>query len=395
MKQAKKAIAFAAALAIAMQLGGTLASAGTLKLTPSDDAGTRATRGKAEEAIVTDTNHGSSTTLTAKLPVTGSGANKVVHRIDTIETMNAKTGDGTYVYPSDLPAWGGSHISYLKFPLADLTGAVSSAEDIEEVKLQLYFLYQGDAGKWTENNQYKDKMIDKDNLPGAWISFYDTRIHLVDNDWEEDTVTYATHPLWLQLDAAEPVKCDWREEHYMDFDVTEAVKAAYEKGETEISFAVSYENDIGNDYASPIAFASKEAGADKAPQLAITYTDKAPAENSISADAVDAIVNSDGTGTIRFITKAEQLTGEIESFGTYILPLQVFDSTKNWNLQATVTFDEQTIKEGDTFAADLTGVPQERLGDAIMAQSFMTIKGVENALQCSFDPISVDNAAQQ
>ena len=110
---------------------------------------------------------------------------------------------------------------------------------------------------------------------------------------------------------------------------------------------------------------------------------------------MDAIVNSDGTGTIRFITKAEQLTGEIESFGTYILPLQVFDSTKNWNLQATVTFDEQTVNEGDTFAADLTGVPQERLGDAIMAQSFMTIKGEENALQCSFDPISVDDAAQQ
>ena len=116
------------------------------------------------------------------------------------------------------------------------------------------------------------------------------------------------------------------------------------------------------------------------------------AENVISAYAADAVKETDGTGTIRFITKVDKLTGTPASFGTYILPLSVFETNKNWDLKAVVSY-EKPIKEGDTYAADLTGVPAKLLDEPIMAQSFMTIDGgSQNAVICDFDSISVNEA---
>ena len=115
-----------------------------------------------------------------------------------------------------------------------------------------------------------------------------------------------------------------------------------------------------------------------------------PAETKISASMVDAIAPAEGTGTLRFITKVDALTGTATAFGTYILPLRLFD---NWDtdLKAVVKYEGTDIAAGDTFAADLTGIPQEYFTDEIMAQSFI-IAGDETKT-CSFNKTTVNTAA--
>lgn len=123
----------------------------------------------------------------------------------------------------------------------------------------------------------------------------------------------------------------------------------------------------------------------------------APVANAISANAVDAIKEG-AEGTIRFITKVDKLTGTASSFGTYILPLDVFETVKDWSsdLKAVVTYDgkEKAINEGNTYAADLTGIPEEYFNKKIMAQSFMVVEGAKNAVICDFDAVSVNGAMQ-
>lgn len=125
----------------------------------------------------------------------------------------------------------------------------------------------------------------------------------------------------------------------------------------------------------------------------------APIENQISANVVDAVTTeTDGTttGTIRFITKVDQLTGTPTSFGTYMLPFAVFEKEGlAEGLYAVVQYNNQAIKTGETYAADLTGVPGEYLGAKIYAKSFMIIQGEENALTCEFEATSVNEAAAQ
>ncbi|HIU48041.1 MAG TPA: hypothetical protein IAB04_01605, partial [Candidatus Avimonoglobus intestinipullorum] len=117
----------------------------------------------------------------------------------------------------------------------------------------------------------------------------------------------------------------------------------------------------------------------------------------ISADAVDAIKvtgETETTGKLRFITKVDKLTGTASSFGTYILPLDVFEkNNNNWDLKAVVEY-KQSINEDDTYAADLTGIPEEYFNKEIMAQSFMVVEGAENAVICDFDAVSVNGAMQ-
>ena len=119
----------------------------------------------------------------------------------------------------------------------------------------------------------------------------------------------------------------------------------------------------------------------------------APVANAISANAVDAIKEG-AEGTIRFITKVDKLTGTASSFGTYILPLDVFEkNNNNWDLKAVVEY-KRSINEDDTYAADLTGIPEKYFNEEIMAQSFMVVEGAEKAVICDFDAVSVNGAMQ-
>ena len=119
----------------------------------------------------------------------------------------------------------------------------------------------------------------------------------------------------------------------------------------------------------------------------------APVANAISANAVDAIKEG-AEGTIRFITKVDKLTGTASSFGTYILPLDVFEkNNNNWDLKAVVEY-KRSINEDDTYAADLTGLPEKYFNEEIMAQSFMVVEGAEKAVICDFDAVSVNGAMQ-
>ena len=122
-----------------------------------------------------------------------------------------------------------------------------------------------------------------------------------------------------------------------------------------------------------------------------------PTATVLSASATDAVVNEDSTGMIRFITKVEALNGTATSFGTWILPLKVFERVQeDWasNLKAVVTYDGKSINAGETFAADLTGIPEKYFGEDIVAQSFMFVEGQDNATVCNFNAVSVDTAAQ-
>ena len=121
----------------------------------------------------------------------------------------------------------------------------------------------------------------------------------------------------------------------------------------------------------------------------------------ISADAVDAIKvtgETETTGKLRFITKVDALEGTATSFGTYILPLDVFEKVKDWSsdLKAVVTYDgkEKAINEGNTYAADLTGIPEKYFNEEIMAQSFMIVEGAGNTVICDFEAVSVNGAMQ-
>ena len=60
-------------------------------------------------------------------------------------------------------------------------------------------------------------------------------------------------------------------------------------------------------------------------------------------------------------------------------------------MKAVVKYEGIDIAAGDTFAADLTGIPQEYFKDEIMAQSFI-IAGDETKT-CSFDKTTVNAAA--
>lgn len=119
----------------------------------------------------------------------------------------------------------------------------------------------------------------------------------------------------------------------------------------------------------------------------------------ISADAVDAIKvtgETETTGKLRFITKVDKLTGTATSFGTYILPLFVFEHVdENWSdeLTAVVTYTGKDIAADQTYAADLTGIPEKYFGEDIVAQSFMVVDG-ETVTSDLFNAVSVDDLAQ-
>ena len=120
-----------------------------------------------------------------------------------------------------------------------------------------------------------------------------------------------------------------------------------------------------------------------------------PTATVLSADAVDA-VKEGAEGTIRFITKVDALNGTATSFGTYILPLFVFEHVeKDWSdeLTAVVTYTGEDIAADQTYAADLTGIPEKYFGEDIVAQSFMVVDG-ETVTSDLFNAVSVDDLAQ-
>ena len=120
-----------------------------------------------------------------------------------------------------------------------------------------------------------------------------------------------------------------------------------------------------------------------------------PTATVLSANAVDA-VKEGAEGTIRFITKVDALNGTATSFGTYILPLFVFEHVeKDWSdeLTAVVTYTGEDIAADQTYAADLTGIPEKYFGEDIVAQSFMVVDG-ETVTSDLFNAVSVDDLAQ-
>ena len=118
-------------------------------------------------------------------------------------------------------------------------------------------------------------------------------------------------------------------------------------------------------------------------------------KNQISADVVDAVITeAEGvrTGIIRFITKVDKLTDTPESFGTYMIPLFVFEKN-GLDTAAVVTYTGKEIQAGQTYSADLTGVQEGYLGTPIYAKSFMNFAG-ENALMCEFAETSINDVAK-
>lgn len=113
------------------------------------------------------------------------------------------------------------------------------------------------------------------------------------------------------------------------------------------------------------------------------------ASDVVLTDAgASAIVTEEGKGTIRFITKAESINGAVKSFGTYMIPLTLFDGA--WDSHVTVEYT-QDINEGETFAADLTDIPESELDTEIYARSFMFLDGVKNPVIVQLAPASVNS----
>lgn len=134
------------------------------------------------------------------------------------------------------------------------------------------------------------------------------------------------------------------------------------------------------------------------------YADEAKTDLRSTGDApifaadVDAIIQ-DGKGIIRFITKVNELPDTPVTYGTYILPFSIFEQLGGMDDDELVgkveyVYGEREIQNGQTYAADLVDVPLGRVGEKIMAQSFMTFDG-QNAALCDFEPASVEEAAAE
>lgn len=115
----------------------------------------------------------------------------------------------------------------------------------------------------------------------------------------------------------------------------------------------------------------------------------APASAVLTDAGASAIITENGTGIIRFITKVDALNGTPVNFGTYMLPLSIFDSA--WDSHVTVEYN-QSIAEGNTFSADLTDIPETELETKIYAKSFMFLDGVEKPVMAVLTAESVNSA---
>lgn len=123
-----------------------------------------------------------------------------------------------------------------------------------------------------------------------------------------------------------------------------------------------------------------------------TY-DVLPVANKISVYATDAITR-DGFGILRFITKVDVAAGVPQSYGSYIIPMRLFEGTDlDAAPRAVVTYygNQTPIESGQTFSADLMKIPAGYMDDPIYARSFMVCAD-GSTITCEFEPISANGA---
>ena len=109
----------------------------------------------------------------------------------------------------------------------------------------------------------------------------------------------------------------------------------------------------------------------------------------------DSGVYSDKTGVIRFISTFNAIpdVAEIESYGTYVLNFNAFNSGTEWSESQCAVFTSEADgapEDGESFAVDLY-VPDEHLSDSVAAMSFVKIKGYDNPITTYFKSVSVLN----
>ena len=101
-------------------------------------------------------------------------------------------------------------------------------------------------------------------------------------------------------------------------------------------------------------------------------------DTSIKITDKDAFVDEDGKGNLRFITAVNYVQGaNVEYFGTWFIP-QILLATAPEDDRAKVQYDE-SIESGQSYSADLLGIPAAALDIAIAAVSYMKVNGQEIA----------------
>ena len=110
-------------------------------------------------------------------------------------------------------------------------------------------------------------------------------------------------------------------------------------------------------------------------QAAVTKAPPAPAA-SINIVNKDAVIDG-GKGYVRYITELTFDPGmTVESFGTWFIPSNLL-ATEDY---ATVQYDGSAITSGQSYNADLLGIPGTELDRSIVGISFVNFAGASETL---------------
>ena len=128
----------------------------------------------------------------------------------------------------------------------------------------------------------------------------------------------------------------------------------YTPGDPEEGMYFSYENKVCTFYVSH-------------------FSDIELITDPVMITDVDAYVDNDGTGNLRFITTVYG-DDAIEEFGTWVVPADYLSNDK-WAVYSNST---DTVGDGSTFTADIMQIPLDMLGTMFHAKSYVKVNG-ENA----------------
>lgn len=78
-------------------------------------------------------------------------------------------------------------------------------------------------------------------------------------------------------------------------------------------------------------------------------------------------------GYLRAITEVGFESGTVEYYGTWFIPEDLMDEEDNDDYKVVIRYDESDIESGDTFAADLMGIPKSDSDRGIAAVSFIKL----------------------
>lgn len=112
------------------------------------------------------------------------------------------------------------------------------------------------------------------------------------------------------------------------------------------------------------------------------FTTKENEDGTVSVETETAVITiidtdkyiaQDGTGNIRYLTKAEIGSSQtVERYGTWFIPEDIFKSGQSVTVERT-----DALESGQTFTADLLNIPQTELQRKIIGVSFIKLNGVD------------------